>query len=472
MKRLLLAALAVFITGCASVNAPNEKVARDVNTTYKSGNIPAAAAGIEQAFAKGDPKKPKDTTYYLEKGTIVRNMGQAKLPESTKLLIEGDRVVRDWIDQEKPKLGMSMASFSDAFVKSNKLDGIYRPRNYEATMLSFSLAVNHALARRYDLAPVEAKSMTEREAHFQNMFEKSNQAVRSKSDSSSGAISKIEDVKGYPMASLDAPEVSELKNPYSNAAAYYLAGFMMDAIPGENEMANTYYRKAYDIKRLPMFQNAVNKKPVPANEADTLVIVETGFLSDVYSHKSTFPLPTKSGTKVVNFVLPALAKNGQFFNPQVVTVANRTLPLTQAANIEAMSVRELKDNMSGYVIRASLSAVAQIAAQEAIHRAIDKNKNDKNAGLKKLIATAAVSAISSGDVDVRQWKSLPSAIYLARTTLPKGESVLQIATPVGPRSFPVTITNDNEVIHIRVFNGNAIMNNYVTGIPEELYRVN
>lgn len=472
MKRLLLAALAVFITGCASVNAPNEKEARDINATFKSGNIPAAVAGIEQAYSKGDPKKPKDTTYFLEKGTIVRNMGQAKLPESTKLLIEGDRVVRDWIDQEKPKLGMSLANFSDAFVKSNKLDGIYRPRNYEATMLSFSLAVNHALARRYDLVTTEAKSMTEREAHFQSMFEKNAQAVRSKSDSSSGAISRIEDVKGYPMATLNSPEVNELKNPFSNAAAYYLAGFMMDATPGEGESANTYYRKAYDIKRLPMFQNAINKKPVPDNEADTLVIVETGFLSDVYSHKSTFPLPTKSGPKIVNFVLPALAKNGQFFNPQVVTVGNRTLPLSQAANIEAMSTRELKDNMSGHVLRASLSAVVQIAAQEAAHRAIDRNRNDKNAALKKLLVTAVVSAVSSGDVDVRQWKSLPSAIYLARATLPMGESVLQIATPVGPRSFPVKINNKSEVIHIRVFNGNAIMNNYVTGIPEELYRVN
>lgn len=471
MKRLLLVSLAVFVTGCASVNAPNEKQARDVNNTFRSGNIPAAVAGIEQAYAKGDPKKPKDTTYYLEKGTILRNTGQEKLTESSKLLVEGDRVVRDWIDQEKPKLGMSMASFSDAFVKSNKLDGIYRPRNYEATMLSFSLAVNHALARRYDLAPSEAKSMVEREAHFQSMFEKTQQAVRSKADSSSGAISKIEEVKGYPMASLDSPEVNELKNPYSNAAAYYLAGFMMDAIPGEEEMARTYYRKANDIKRLPMFQSAITKKPVSENEADTLVIVETGFLSDIYSHKSTFPLPTKSGPKIVNFVLPASAKNAQFFNPQVVTIANRSLPLTQTANIEAMSIRELKDNMSGHVIRASLSAVVQIATQEAAHRAIDKNPNDKNAALKKLLVTAAVGAISSGDVDVRQWKSLPSAIYMARATLPKGESVLQIQTPVGPRSFPVKLANGSEVIHIRVFNGNAIMNNYTTGIPEESYRV-
>lgn len=472
MKRALLLSLAVFITGCASVNAPNEKQASEVNAAFKSGNIPAAVLGIEQAFAKGDPKKPKDTTYFLEKGTMVRNLGAAKLPESTELLLEGDRVVREWIDQVKPSLGMSPTNFADSFVKSNKLDGIYRPRDYEKTMVSFSLAVNHALARRYDLVATEAQKMREREDLIQKLQDKNVQAIRAKEDGSSGAISRIEDVKGYPMESLDSKEVRELRNSYQNAAAYYLAGFMLETQSGEKENANFFYRKAYELKRLPMFANALDKKVKDAKESDALVVIESGFLSDVYSHKTTFPLPTKSGPKIVNFVLPASAKNAQFFNPQVVTVGGRTLPLAEAANIEAMSLRELKDAMPGFVLRASLSAVVQIAAQEAAHRAIDRDKNDKNAALKKLLVSAVVGAISAGDVDVRQWKSLPSSIYLARGTLPKGQSVLQIQTPVGPRTFPVTITNDNEVIHVRVFNGGAVMNNYVTGISEEKYRTN
>lgn len=472
MKRVLLASFAVLITGCASVNAPNEKQAREVNNTFRSGNIPAAVAGIEQAFAKGDPKKPKDTTYYLEKGTMVRNMGAAKLPESTELLLEGDRVVKEWIDQVKPTLGMSPSNFADAFVKSNKLDGIYRPRDYEKTMVSFSLAVNHGLARRYELVSAEAQKMREREDLIQKLQEKNVQAIRAKEDNSSGAISRIEEVKGYPVESLDSKEVRELRNSYQNAAAYYLAGFMLETQPGEKENANFFYKKAYELKRLPMFANALDKNVKAGNQSDALIVVETGFLSDVYSHKSTFPLPTKSGPKIVNFVLPASAKNAQFFNPQVVTVGGRSLPLAEAANIEAMSLRDLKDNMSGFVLRASVSALVQIVAQEAAHRAIDKNPNDKNAALKKLLVTAAVGAISAGDVDVRQWKSLPSAIYLARGTLPKGQSVLQIQTPVGPRTFPVTIEHDNEIIHVRVFNGGAVMNNYITGISEEKYRVN
>jgi hypothetical protein len=175
---------------------------------------------------------------------------------------------------------------------------------------------------------------------------------------------------------------------------------------------------------------------------------------------------------VVNFVLPATAKNAQMFNPQQVAIGNQSMPLVEAVNIEAMSLRELKDNMPGYVLRASTSALIQVVAQEAAHRAIDKDKNDKNAALKKLLVSAAVGVISAGDVDVRQWKSLPSAIYLARATLPKGSSVLQIATPVGVKSFPVTIQHDNEVVHLRVFNGGAVLNNYTAGLKEEAYRAN
>jgi hypothetical protein len=472
MLKLLLVSLVVFMTGCASVNTANEKQSRDVNNVFRSGNIPAAVAGIDQAFSRGDPKLPKDTTYYLEKGTMVRNLGPARLAESTRLLLQADVVVKASIDPIRATLAMNPSDFADAFVKSNKLDGIYRPRDYEKTMVSFSLAVNHALARRYDLVSKEAQSMREREDLIQKLQEKNVEAIRSKEDGSSGAISRIEQVKGYPVESLDSKDVKELRNSYQNAAAYYLAGFMLETQPGERENANFFYKKAYELKSIPMFASSLDKNVKVASESDTLIVVESGFLSDVYSHKSTFPLPTKSGLKVVNFVLPARAKNAQFFNPQVVTFGSRTLPLVEAVNLEAMSLRDLKDNMSGFVLRASVSAVIQIAAQEAAHKAIDKNKNDPNAGMKKLMVSLAVNAISSGSVDVRQWKSLPSSIYLARANLPKGKSILRIQTPTGPRAFPVTITQDNEVIHVRLFNGAAVMNNYLTGLSNDKYRVN
>jgi hypothetical protein len=153
-----------------------------------------------------------------------------------------------------------------------------------------------------------------------------------------------------------------------------------------------------------------------------------------------------------------------------VKIGDKGYPLSLAANVEAMSVKELNDQMPGYLVRATTSAALQLAAQEVAMRAIDKNPNDKYAGLKKLAVTAVINAISAGDVDVRQWKSLPSGIFLARMTLPKGKSVIQIDTPVGPRMFPLTISENYEVVHLRVFNGGASLNNFVGKLSDEEYK--
>lgn len=472
MKRLFLVLLPILITGCASVNAPNEKQAREVNNIFRSGNIPAAVAGIDQAFGKGDPKKPKDTTYYLEKGTMVRNLGQAKLPESSTLLYSADRVVDDWMKRTTPSLGMSASQFADAFVKAAKFDGAYQPRDYEKTMVSFSLALNHALARRQDLVFSEANIMMKREEVIEKLRKKELDAVRAKEDKSSGVTSRVEEINGLDVKIDRSPEVLALKNSYQNAAAYYLAGFLQESDPKEKAYADNFYKKAVEIKpNVPMFREALQDvKPKTADTAETLVVVETGFLSDVYSKKVRIPFATKSGPKFINFVVPENAKNGQMFNPQRVKIGEQTAPLYLAANVEAMSIKELNDQMPGYMVRATTSAVLQLAAQEVAQRAIDRNPNDKYAALKKIAVTAAIAAISAGDVDVRQWKSLPSGIYMARLTLPKGKSAIQIDTPVGPKSFPLAISEDYEVVHLRVFNGGAVLNNYPGKLSDDVYK--
>jgi hypothetical protein len=68
--------------------------------------------------------------------------------------------------------------------------------------------------------------------------------------------------------------------------------------------------------------------------------------------------------------------------------------------------------------------------------------------------------MSSGDVDVRMWKSLPSQVYMTRASLPTGAQSLQISTPVGIKTVPINLNEPYEIVHIRVFNGGAVVNNY------------
>jgi len=465
MKKITIVLGALMVSGCASVVAPTEKEAASINNFYRSGNVSQAVATIDQIYAKSDEKTPKDSTYYLEKGTMIRNFGQNKLQESSKLLFGADYYVKQWEDKANLSLNMTPTEFADAFVKSSELSKFYQPRDYEKSMLSFSLALNHSLARRYDLAGIENRKLINREVLIQNLRQKDIDAIKKKQNPSEGATSKVEEIKGYPVEIFASKEVNELKNSYQNAAAYYLSGFISEA-QGDAAEASQSYRRAVQLRSnnrmfvsgLSNVDNKTNKSV--AGKSETLVVVESGFLSDIYSHKSQIPFVTKRGPKIVTIVLPAFANNAQFFNPEKIVVGGQAYPLIEAANIEFMSRREMKDQMPSYVLRATTSAIIQLAVQEAAQRQIEKNQNDKNAALKSLLVAGAVAAMSSGDVDVRMWKSLPSQVYMTRASLPTGAQSLQISTPVGIKTVPINLNEPYEIVHIRVFNGGAVVNNY------------
>lgn len=465
MKKLTVVCSALLVAGCASVVAPTEKEAAGINNMYRSGNVAQAVGAINQIYSKSDEKTPKDSTYYLEKGTMVRNFGQNRLQESSQLLFGADNVVKQWEDKANLSLNMTPGEFADAFVKSNELSKFYQPRDYEKSMLSFSLALNHALARRYDLASVENKKLINREVLISNLRQKDIDAIQKKQNPKEGATSKVEEIKGYPVEIFSSKEVNELKNSYQNAAAYYLSGFISEA-QGDSSEASQSYRRAVQLRpKNQMFvsglQNVDSKtNKTVAGKSETLVVVESGFLSDIYSHKSQIPFVTKRGPKVVTIVLPAFANNAQFFNPEKIVLGGMSYPLAEAANIEFMSRREMKDQMPSYVLRATTSAIIQLAVQEAAQRQIEKNKDDKNAALKSVLVAGAVAAISSGNVDVRMWKSLPSQVYMTRASLPTGAQSMQISTPAGIKTVPINLNEPYEIVHIRVFNGGAVVNNY------------
>lgn len=199
MKKLTVVCSALLVAGCASVVAPTEKEAAGINNMYRSGNVAQAVGAINQIYSKSDEKTPKDSTYYLEKGTMVRNFGQNRLQESSQLLFGADNVVQQWEEKANLSLNMTPGEFADAFVKSNELSKFYQPRDYEKSMLSFSLALNHALARRYDLASVENKKLINREVLISNLRQKDIDAIQKKQNPKEGATSKVEEIKGYPV---------------------------------------------------------------------------------------------------------------------------------------------------------------------------------------------------------------------------------------------------------------------------------
>jgi hypothetical protein len=72
-------------------------------------------------------------------------------------------------------------------------------------------------------------------------------------------------------------------------------------------------------------------------------------------------------------------------------------------------------------------------------------------------AILAGAALSFGEVDVRSWTTLPSAIQLGRVQLQKGRTTLKVNTPVGVVSSDLNIQNDYEVVYVRVLNNGAVV---------------
>jgi len=474
------------MSGCATVNKSTEKEAADTNDLYRSGNVQGALISLDASFNKesfiaAKEKAKKDTIYYLEKGTFQSNLGQSKLNESSQNFLIVRNTIKDWEDQVAPTFSMSPQQIMGSISDSMTVSSFYIPRDYEKSFVGFDLMSNHALAKRFDLAFIEAKATTELDEFLTKerkvAFDAANLKAKDQLSTSgiSAGITGINQIQGYPVDTFNSKDVLELKNSYFNAGTYYLAGFVSEAMGSSvSGVAEPYYQTAIKINPLPFYKQALNnaaKKIKPgAKQSDTLIIVDTGFLSDVYSFKATIPFATRSGPKAVTWVVPAIKNNAILYNPQKLDVNGKALPLNLVSNVEAMSKRELKDQMPTYIARAVTSSVVQIVAQELAAKVVDSKVKDQTANaLLKLASSAAVNVLAAGDVDTRMWKSLPSSIYMTRAILPQGAGMITVPTPAGPKQVKISLNSPYEVVKLRIFNDGVVVSNYPNPLSDDEY---
>ena len=450
------------LTGCAT--GPTQKNLQASREVYKSGDIARSIAAFEEAY-KNQAKK--DTPYHLEKGYLTRLRGKDALSESSLTLFEADKVVSDWQRQATLDLGRSTVDFMNYFFSPIRSGSVYELKDFEKSMLSYSLALNHVLAGRMDLATVEARKMAEREKLIERLQDKKLEAIsekeRENNSKSLGGFSRVENIKGYPVNLISHPTINSLRNSYQNAAAHYLAAFLFES-QGDVSLAAPGYRLAIELRPdVPLFkksladlESSAARVIRPRAHAETLVVVESGFIPRVNSHSSTHSFQTARGPRLVTFRLPAIEGGSQHFPVRSITAGTNEIPLSLAANLDLMARRHLKDEMPGHVLKATTQAIVQIAVQEAVYQSQQRNRQG-NEGAAMLGAILAGAALSFGDVDVRSWTTLPSAIQLGRVQLQKGMTTLKVNTPVGIVSTDLNIQNDYEVVYVRVLNNGAVV---------------
>ncbi|WP_240553649.1 hypothetical protein [Polynucleobacter campilacus] len=428
------------------------------------------AATIQGVF------KDKNTLYYLELGQVQRLQGATQIPNSTQNLLAADQLVEQWEIVTSDKLKRSLTDVS-SYILSEGLSSNYDPKPYEVSLLSQTIALNHLSQGRWNDAMVEAKKMAQREKVIEELIQRKVAAVsrveqqQQNNQNTRGATSRIQDIGGYPINLLDDEETRSLKNSYQNPAAYYLSGFIHES-QGEASLAAPGYRLAIELRpSVNFFKTSIAKLDSNiANQAkktfaDTLIIIDTGYMPKISPYQISQTINFGGNSKVVTLTFPVIEKSSDRFTPNFVQLGDRAANLELVSNIDAMARKNLKDEMPGYVLRASTRALVSLAAQFAADQAAQQSakRNNQNNQNNNAAIIGAIAGMITGYglqainvTDVRHWSTLPAQTYMARMGLPIGSSVLKFTLPSGvTQTQTINLLGGYNVVYIRMFRNSA-----------------
>ena len=433
---LTLASL--LLGGCAVTKSHDQETAA-VQAAVRTGGLEAALAHHESLAKSAEDKAA--LLYNMERGELLRL--NRKYPESTEAYLAADAKVQEWESTAKTSpdklLGMAGAALISERLKP------YEGQDYEKVWLTTRLALNRLAMGDLDNARVDIKRTHEREAVIAELRSKETAAAE-KEAKDKGVNAQGKELNGYPVETLNDPEVLALKNGYQNALSHYLSGFVYEML-NEPGLAAPGYRKAIELKSettvLDEGLRGLDDRTSFTHKrrqrmTDVLFVVEAGNAPARKPQAFTVPLPIGGSVRTVSISYPVIeaSKDGLLSN---LTAAGTQLKLERVVDVNVMARRALKDEMPGMVLRGVTRAYVKTMAQEQLSKA---------GGMFGAIVGAAGSMITE-TADDRIWRMLPGRVYVARGYLPPGEHQIMInGRPVGA---PVKVEGQYTVVPLRVY---------------------
>jgi uncharacterized protein len=428
--------LALGLTGCAAFRSYDRELTGTLNYAM-AGNVDGAIKTLDSNNASND----RDLLYYLELGMLQR-LGN-RYPDSQKTWTAANMRMQaeDSLSQVS-----SLVRGGSSYLLSDKLR-TYEGYDYERVMLLTYIALNHLALGDYENARVAIKQTHELEAVIAEQRAKQLAEVQDEAKKR-GARTSFKELNGYPVQSIDNPEVNALMNSYQSALSHYLAGFIYEAL-GELSLAAPGYRLANELHPgVPLLEDALSgleeRLHAPDDgKVDVLFLVASGTAPAIHSQQ--FNLPVLSGYRwvLVPISFPVIAPTAWAPRPTALAVDGvRSVPLAAITSVDLMARRRLKDDMPSIMLRASVRAAASAVAQVQTQRSADRGNNA--AGLAALVVT--LGSVLMNSADDRTWRTLPSDISIARARLPAGVHSVTIQTPQGPRSAQVDVKGRHAVI--------------------------
>lgn len=443
-RLLWVLTLSAALTGCASMQS-HDKLASDVQSAGRTGGVPAALAQLE-ASAKSEDDKTA-LLYNLERGELLRM--DRRYEDSTNAFLLADIKVKEWEETAKTNPTKLMGTVGAALI-SERLKN-YEGQDYEKVWLTTRLAMNRVALGDFENARVDIKRTHEREAIIAEFRSKETVAAEEEAKSK-GAAAGGKELNGYPVETLNDPEVLALKNGYQNALSHYLAGFMYEVL-GESGLAAPGYRKAIELKP----ETGVLEEGLRGLDnrtsftwkrrqrmTDVLFVVEAGDAPARKPKAFQLPVPTGRGMVLTSISYPVIEPST---DPLLTTLsaAGTDLKLEKVVDVNVMARRALKDEMPGMVLRGVTRAIA---------KGVMQNELQKGGGLVGGLIGAVASAATEV-ADDRMWRMLPGRVYIARGYLPPGEHVVTVNGRALPE--PVKIDGQYALVPLRLYENTVLM---------------
>ncbi|MCX7079695.1 MAG: hypothetical protein NTV76_10160, partial [Pseudomonas sp.] len=287
------------LAGCSAFRSYDSEL-QETNQQLSAGNVDAALTLLE----KNNSREDKDLLYYFEKGELLRAKGD--LAGSQAAWKSADKVVGAWEDSVKFDTDKYLSQFG-SFLVNDKVRR-YEGYDYEKVMLTTQMALNLLAVNDFDGARTEIKKTHEREAVIAELRDKE-YLKREDEAEKQGVKTEYKDLKGYPVESLNAPDVVSLKNSYQSAFSHYLAGFVYEAL-GEKDLAAPGYRKAAELRpNTPLLEQALlnlDKPTGKTEESDILIVVQSGLAPARDSIRIPLPLPISGNLVITPLSFPVI----------------------------------------------------------------------------------------------------------------------------------------------------------------------
>jgi hypothetical protein len=442
--------MVLLLSGCAAMRSYDAELYTTLDRA-SSGSVDGAI----QLLESNNRLQDKDLLYYLELGMLQRLGG--RYAESQKAWTAANARIQASTEGGLAQMSSLMRGMS-SFVVSDKLR-VYSGHDYEKVMLLTYMALNHVAMGDYDSARVAIKQAHELEAQIAELRARQYAEVE-ESARQRGAHTSFKELNGYPIETLDTPEVNALRNGYQSALSHYLAGFIYEAL-GEPSLAAPGYRLANELQPgQPLLEEALRglDERVAAPDdgmTDVLVIIETGSAPALQSRQFLLPVVVNNRLLLLSNAFPVMTASSWAPLPTQVTLEERTLPAARITSLDLMARRRLKDDMPGIMLRATIRSTVSATLQYQAQRAADK---EQTLALALAAGVIAVGSAALASADDRTWRALPSEVSIARGRLPRGTRKITLHTPEGERNAAVSLSGRYAVVNLRLLRHQLFVN--------------